>query len=302
MKQKQHEDSLAMNNMKLDITSIYTTVKVINSSVAGLRANAPPGDIAQSIERISSDITKLNSSLDYIMKMANDELAREAQKGLSPSTPDFDNASINRRQQYCDVVTTGQKSSAPGASSLPENRPTVSQSLVLNGTNDDTSTNLLNTSAATQSTNNDKYTVPKSTSSIETACKNPKSGCPVERKNITPISLPGGATVESSIVDLTKSRDSMAVPCTNTDSVNQQNETNDREGRKSTSDRSARSAVEATKNRDPVLAAIGQYHSPRVFLRFMKKSFWIEFYNSYTMRKLNIHVHSNRGFRKILAA
>ena len=96
--------------------------------------------------------------------------------------------------------------------------------------------------------------MPKSASSIETAGKNPKSGCPIERKNITPSSLPGGAAAESSIVDLTKSRDSMAVPCANTDSVNQQNEINDRESRKSTPDRSARSAVEATKNRDPVPA------------------------------------------------
>ena len=30
---------------------------------------------------------------------------------------------------------------------------------------------------------------------------------------------------------------------------------------------------------------IDQYHLPRVFLRFAKKSFWIESYNSYSMRK-----------------
>ena len=116
IKQKQHEDAVLLNDMKDDMRSIYTTVNVINSSITGMRANAPPGDIAAEIQKIGSNVTNLNRSMDTIMKIVQDEIAREEQSHstLPPSgsskEPDRNpEPGPNRQPPYRDVVTTIEK-------------------------------------------------------------------------------------------------------------------------------------------------------------------------------------------------
>ena len=225
-----------MNDMKDDIRSIYTTVKVINSSIMGMRANAPPGDIAAEIQKIGSNVTNLNRSMDTIMKIVQDEIAREEQSHSTPP-PSGSNKEPDRNSEpgptnqplYRDVVTTIEKGPSylgvvpPGNSpATPKDRREIDKSNVRPAVSTVNAT--LEPKSADLNKDKNMNESPTAGTSKDTTLKlnGPKSKILAGTKTTS-----SGISYKSNTIDLTKSQDS-SLPVTNIspDTVDRQNDGN----------------------------------------------------------------------------
>ena len=241
IKQKQHEYAVLMNDMKDDMRSIYTTVKVINSSITDMRANAPPGEIAAEIQKVGSNVTNLNRSMDTIMKIVQDELARTEQSHSTPppsgskKEPDRKPESGPTRQPlYRDVVTTIEKGPSylgvvpPGNSlATPKDRREIDKSNVRPAVS--TANDTLEPKSADLNKDKNMNAIPTAGMSKDATCKNPtlKHNEPKSKTLAGTKTSSPRTSNKSNTIDLTKSRDSSSpVTNINLDTVDRQNSGN----------------------------------------------------------------------------